>query len=219
MRRTVIIALSCILLAATVSFLGPATEADSLPPEITNTIRSQKYPVEGENVTFNATVVDNDNITAVYLVVCYGFTCDNRPMTDPDGDSVYGAEYEMPFGESWADSQIQALDEFFNMNETPPEYFPIVHWINLTATVDPAFPVINDPFWVNGTSIYDDNMSAPAEQSLVQLEILETGENWTTQVEAARAEVMNVVNNFFYERLTALPSIKLYIDGMQEHKE
>jgi hypothetical protein len=48
---------------------------------------------------------------------------------------------------------------------------------------------------------------------------METGENWTSQVEAARAEVMNVVNNFFYERLTALPSIKLYIDGMQEHKE
>jgi hypothetical protein len=32
-------------------------------------------------------------------------------------------------------------------------------------------------------------------------------------VEAARAEVINVVNNFFYERLTALPSIKVYIDG------
>jgi len=32
-------------------------------------------------------------------------------------------------------------------------------------------------------------------------------------VEAARAEVINVVNNFFYERLTALPSIKVYLDG------
>jgi hypothetical protein len=32
-------------------------------------------------------------------------------------------------------------------------------------------------------------------------------------VEAARAEIINVVNNFFYERLTALPSIKVYIDG------
>jgi hypothetical protein len=48
---------------------------------------------------------------------------------------------------------------------------------------------------------------------------METGENWTAQVEAARSEVMNVVNNFFCERLTALPSIKLYIDGIQEHKE
>lgn len=44
----------------------------------------------------------------------------------------------------------------------------------------------------------------------------ETGEAWTAQVEAARAEVINIVNNFFYERLTALPSIRIYIDGFQE---
>lgn len=31
--------------------------------------------------------------------------------------------------------------------------------------------------------------------------------------EAARGEVINVVNNFFYERLTAVPTIKEYIDG------
>ena len=48
---------------------------------------------------------------------------------------------------------------------------------------------------------------------------METGEKWTNQVEAARAEVINIVNNFFYERLTALPSIKLYIDGFQEHNK
>jgi len=32
------------------------------------------------------------------------------------------------------------------------------------------------------------------------------------QAEAARAEVINVVNNFFYERLTSVPTIKSYID-------
>jgi hypothetical protein len=35
-------------------------------------------------------------------------------------------------------------------------------------------------------------------------------------VEAARAEVLNAVNNFFYERLTALPSIRVYIDGFKK---
>jgi hypothetical protein len=44
----------------------------------------------------------------------------------------------------------------------------------------------------------------------------ETGDAWTAQVDAARAEVINIVNNFFYERLTALPSIRLYIDSFQE---
>lgn len=35
------------------------------------------------------------------------------------------------------------------------------------------------------------------------------------QAEAARAEVINVVNNFFYEKLTALPGIKSYMEGYQ----
>ncbi len=38
----------------------------------------------------------------------------------------------------------------------------------------------------------------------------------TGAVDAARAEVIRVVNTFFYERLTALPSIKGYIDRVQE---
>lgn len=35
------------------------------------------------------------------------------------------------------------------------------------------------------------------------------------QAEAARAEVINVVNNFFYEKLTAIPEIKEFLDGIQ----
>ena len=35
------------------------------------------------------------------------------------------------------------------------------------------------------------------------------------RVEAARAEVINIVNNFFHENLTAIPSIKSYMDSFQ----
>jgi hypothetical protein len=38
---------------------------------------------------------------------------------------------------------------------------------------------------------------------------------WGAQVKATRAEVINVVNNFFYDRLTAVPTIRAYIDGFQ----
>ncbi|MGB2911442.1 MAG: hypothetical protein WBB55_12740 [Anaerolineales bacterium] len=34
------------------------------------------------------------------------------------------------------------------------------------------------------------------------------------QASAARAEVINLVNNFFYEKLTGVPSIKEYIDNL-----
>lgn len=43
-----------------------------------------------------------------------------------------------------------------------------------------------------------------------------TGSVQSQPVEAARDQVVNIVNNFFYERLTAVPSIKQYIDNAHE---
>ncbi|HCC79723.1 MAG: hypothetical protein A2X25_09125 [Chloroflexi bacterium GWB2_49_20] len=45
-----------------------------------------------------------------------------------------------------------------------------------------------------------------------------TNQELNAEAEAARAEVINVVNNFFYEKLTAVPEIKLYMDGFQVGK-
>ena len=38
------------------------------------------------------------------------------------------------------------------------------------------------------------------------------GDELNTEAEAARAEVLNIVNNFFYEKLNAMPTIKAYLD-------
>jgi len=43
----------------------------------------------------------------------------------------------------------------------------------------------------------------------------EGGQALSGPAEAARAEVINLVNNFFYEKLTAVPTIKAYMDGIQ----
>jgi hypothetical protein len=43
----------------------------------------------------------------------------------------------------------------------------------------------------------------------------ETNQELNAQAEAARSEVINVVNNFFYEKLTAVPTIKSYMDRYQ----
>lgn len=43
----------------------------------------------------------------------------------------------------------------------------------------------------------------------------QAGEVLTAEAEAARAEVINVVNNFFFERLSGMPTIKAYMDGIQ----
>ncbi|MBU7582086.1 MAG: hypothetical protein KAF91_04115 [Nostoc sp. TH1S01] len=42
----------------------------------------------------------------------------------------------------------------------------------------------------------------------------EPGTPLGSDVDAAKAEVMKIVNNFFYEKMTALPTIKAYIDGV-----
>jgi len=47
------------------------------------------------------------------------------------------------------------------------------------------------------------------------LESQKSGQPLTSEVEAAQAEVINIVNNFFFEKLTAMPSIKVYIDEFQ----
>jgi hypothetical protein len=44
---------------------------------------------------------------------------------------------------------------------------------------------------------------------------LDVGE-WTVAVDAARAEAINAVNNFFQERLHAVPEVKQYMDGFQQ---
>lgn len=43
----------------------------------------------------------------------------------------------------------------------------------------------------------------------------ESGQELGAPAEAARAQVINAVNNFFYKRLTALPAIKDYMDSFQ----
>jgi hypothetical protein len=47
----------------------------------------------------------------------------------------------------------------------------------------------------------------------------EGGSVLNAPVEAARAEVINIVNNFFFERLNGFPSIKLYIDSIVEQPQ
>jgi len=42
-----------------------------------------------------------------------------------------------------------------------------------------------------------------------------TNQALNADAEAARAEVINIVNNFFYEKLTSVPEIKVYMDSFQ----
>lgn len=65
----------------------------------------------------------------------------------------------------------------------------------------------------------DGDAEAELVKSLLELrQTLETqksGEKRTTEVEAAKAQVVNLINTFYRERLVVMPSIKDYIERMQ----
>jgi hypothetical protein len=63
----------------------------------------------------------------------------------------------------------------------------------------------------------DDDREAAIVKELLQLRdgLAETGAADSQPVEAARAHVINLVNNFFHERLTAVPTIREYIQARQ----
>ena len=42
----------------------------------------------------------------------------------------------------------------------------------------------------------------------------EPGETLGREVDVAREQVLNIVNNFFFEKMTAQPSIKAYIEKL-----
>ena len=45
----------------------------------------------------------------------------------------------------------------------------------------------------------------------------ERGQALSPQAEAARAEVINVVNNFFFSKLSGIPSIQAYMQQFQDN--
>jgi hypothetical protein len=47
----------------------------------------------------------------------------------------------------------------------------------------------------------------------------ESGQTLNTDTEVSRAEVKNLVNNFFFEKMTALPEIKVYMDEFKASKK
>jgi hypothetical protein len=65
----------------------------------------------------------------------------------------------------------------------------------------------------------DGDAEAELVKSLLQLrqtlETQKTGEARSTETEAARAQVVNLINTFYRDRLVVMPTIKEYIDKMQ----
>ena len=75
-----------------------------------------------------------------------------------------------------------------------------------------------DQLIVNVVDVLEGGEEAEVVRLLLRLrDILsreETGHAFSPQAEAARAELINIVNNFFYEKLIAIPVIQGYMNEM-----
>jgi hypothetical protein len=89
---------------------------------------------------------------------------------------------------------------------------------------NPASPITTDQMLVQTDQLILSVISAmegKQETEIVRLLLRmrdalsrqKTNEQLNVEAEAARAEVINVVNNFFFEKLSAVPEIKLYMEG------
>ena len=65
----------------------------------------------------------------------------------------------------------------------------------------------------------DGDAEAELVKSLLELrktlETQKSGEHRTTEVEAAKTQVVNLINTFYRDRLIAMPTIKDYIERIQ----
>jgi hypothetical protein len=75
-----------------------------------------------------------------------------------------------------------------------------------------------DQLILNVTKALDGEQEQEIVRELLQLRDILSRErdqsHLSPKAEAARAELINLVNNFYYERLTAVPTIKAYMDGL-----
>lgn len=100
---------------------------------------------------------------------------------------------------------IRTIDDVFHSNPT----------ISPEAMLSQA-----DTLIINVTRILEGAKEEEIVRLLLRLRDLlarDAGnEELSPQAEAARAEVINIVNNFFYEKLTGVPEIKIFIDDLQK---
>ena len=174
MRREVgVLLLSATLLAALLPTLDAG--ADANPPVFVDTWWEPHRPIHPSNVTLYANVTDSDGIAWVQSTFCYytaeaAWICVYSDLADPDGDGVWTAVPEGPYGTSTqAEPVIGALlgftagDTALNYANTTKVWILFVDSVNVTLTPPVLGAEPGQDVAVNGTAFYESNLTAPAE--------------------------------------------------------
>jgi len=102
------------------------------------------------------------------------------------------------------------------------QVWTLIRTIEDAATPDSGIPTAalveqTDKLILEVVRALEDDREAAIVKELLRLRdsLVETGDAESRPVEAARAQLINLVNNFFRERLTAVPTIQEYIEARQ----
>lgn len=166
-------AISVLLICTLTSMIGNVALADAYGPEISDVIMDPKYPQDRELMWFFAKVEDPDGIFGVTVNYCI-ITCSAADLYDNNTDGVYEGTMPRFAAGTVFYYEISAMDNGFKTNESSKTYVEIVSNISVEFQLDPDPVVKGKNVWANGTALYDGNISAPAENSSVFLNVTGT---------------------------------------------
>ncbi len=156
-------------------FMVQEVSGDSVGPEITDVYHYPKYPQVDDNVTVFATVSDPDGLFKIQLTYCKD-VCVFLDMNGPDSNDVFWKN--ITWDSSWGGGtvlyyEIIATDNLTNSNDSGKTYFFYASEINMSNEMT-ATANTGESIFLNGSAFYNNNATAPVENSNVTVKILGT---------------------------------------------
>jgi len=128
-----------------------------------------------------------------------------------------GRYEEAAFLRELFDEPATVLYQVWSLIRTIDDYFSPGVTFELDALLGQT-----DQLIINVTKALEGEQEEAIVRELLQLrDVLSREQDYdhlSTRAEAARAELINLVNNFYYERMTGVPTIKAYMDDLGDKK-
>ena len=177
----VLITCTILIMMGSILVIPTGVFADTQGPEITNVNHIPKWPVYGDDVNITATISDPDGISDADIIYCNESACFAPIGMTRIGttDEYYGI---LPFifgidgwnNGTWIGYDIRAIDNNSNTTETEKfEYF-YVSEIDMTASIDKNTIDMGESVTINGSAVYNQNLTALVEDTQVTVKITDS---------------------------------------------
>lgn len=170
-----------VILALGMTLIAPLASGDDVvPPEIAWFTWTPRYPIHPQDVLLSARISDSSGILYATATWCFlnSTICNFYDMTDGDADGIWTAtaSTRVPLPEDPEEKEGVAIQVFAGDTEGNEQvigkfYAAFVEALDITFSnaVFEAEP--GTDVQVSGTVVYDQNTSAPAEATILSVEV------------------------------------------------